>query len=107
MQINTLEMRALATTATQGKWMTRASSNGPKILCRPQCPQEMVAIVDADYIAAVNPATILSLLDRLEASEAREIELVDTLKHIRGASSCCDAWDQIDEVVPYDAALYS
>jgi len=54
-----------------------------------------------------DPATILALLDRLEAAEAREIELVETLKHIRGASSCCDAWDHIDEVVPYDAALYS
>lgn len=56
---------------------------------------------------AVSRSTILALIDRLEVSEAREIELVETLQHIRGVSSCCDAWDHIDEVVPFDPALYS
>ncbi|MAG68206.1 MAG: hypothetical protein CMK74_20410 [Pseudomonadales bacterium] len=56
---------------------------------------------------AASPSTILALLDRLEASEAREIELVETLQHIRGVSSCCDVWDHIDDVVPFDPALYS
>ena len=51
------------------------------------------------------------LLDELAATiakaAARESELVDVLQHIRGASSCCDVWGHIDEVVPYDEALYS
>lgn len=106
MQIDIENLRSLAEEATQGEWSTRASSNGPKILCRPQCPQEMVGLVDADYIAAVYPTAILALLERLETAENRESELVDTLMHIRGVSSCCDAWDNIDEVVPYDPDLY-
>lgn len=52
-----------------------------------------------------------ALLDELAATKinaaARESELVEVLQHIRGKSSCCDAWDHIDEVVPYDDKLYS
>lgn len=51
------------------------------------------------------------LLDELAATkanaEARESELVDVLQHIRGKSCCSDAWNAIDEVVPYNDALYS
>lgn len=51
------------------------------------------------------------LLDDLAATKAsaaaRETELVEVLQHIRGKSSCCDAWDCIDEVVPYNDSLYS
>lgn len=40
------------------------------------------------------------LLDELASAKAREEELTDTLEHIRGKSSCSDAWDLIDEVLP-------
>jgi hypothetical protein len=44
------------------------------------------------------------LLDELAATKfsktARESELEDVLEHIRGKSSCCDAWDLIDQVLP-------
>lgn len=107
MQIDIENFRALAAKAMQGEWSTGASSNGSKILYRPQCQQEMVGLVDADYIAAVYPTAILALLERLETADNPESERVDTLMHIRGASSCCDVWDHIDEVVPYDPDLYS
>lgn len=52
-----------------------------------------------------------ALLDEVAATlanaAARESELVDVLQHIRGKSNCSDAWDAIDEVVPYDERLYS
>jgi hypothetical protein len=47
------------------------------------------------------------LLDELAATKANAAALVEVLQHIRGKSSCCDAWDHIDEVVPYDDKLYS
>lgn len=33
-----------------------------------------------DFVAAANPATVLALLDELEASERRNVELTDALK---------------------------
>ena len=63
-----------------------------------------------DATASLGPFSgsgINGLLSAISAANARENELVETLKHIRGKSSCCDAWDTIDEVVPYDEKLYS
>lgn len=44
------------------------------------------------------------LLDELAAAKAsktdRETALEDVLEHIRGKSSCSDAWDLIDKVLP-------
>lgn len=41
-----------------------------------------------------------NLLDELADARARVESLTDTLEHIRGKSSCSDAWDLIDEVLP-------
>lgn len=48
-----------------------------------------------------------SLAKELLKASNRETELVDMLQHIRGNSSCWDVWDEIDEVIPYNDALYS
>lgn len=40
------------------------------------------------------------LLDELATTAARVGQLTDVLEHIRGKSSCSDAWDLIDEVIP-------
>lgn len=40
------------------------------------------------------------LLDELAAARARNEQLSGALEHIRGKSSCSDAWDLIDKVMP-------
>lgn len=43
----------------------------------------------ADFIAAANPATVLALLDELEASERRSTELTEALRQsVIGYKSC-------------------
>jgi hypothetical protein len=52
--------------------------------------------------------TLLDDMVKMQACvSAREDELVECLQHIRGVSSCCSVWDFIDEVVPFDAKMYS
>lgn len=66
------ELRRLAEAATPGEWRARGNEvlnggqNRKPIVTRP----DHQGMADADYIAAANPATVLSLLDALEAAEA-------------------------------------
>lgn len=52
--------------ATDGEWYTKYSSNGPRILVRPECMQDMISIVDAEYIAHFNPSYTRQLVTELE-----------------------------------------
>lgn len=72
MNIDLAALKQLASRATPGNWSAKPSSNGPSILKRPACPQDNVAIMDADYIAAAQPDVILALIERLEEAEAAQ-----------------------------------
>ena len=76
-EIDTQRLRALAEAATPGLWEAAQGASGGWWIESPYtatvadididslCPE-----ADAQHIAAANPATILALLDRLEAAEA-------------------------------------
>lgn len=77
--LNKQALRESAEKATQGQWVVEFddevySTNGVN--------NEQIAMVfsenearDAEFIAAANPATVLALLDELEAAEKRIAEL--------------------------------
>lgn len=79
---NKQELREAAEKATQGKWR-RASTRFNGITAQsayPLCGKEDILANaaekrDAEFIAAANPATVLALLDELEAAEKRIAEL--------------------------------
>jgi hypothetical protein len=58
---------------------------------------------NADFIAAANPATILGLLDDLEAAEARADSLSGALAHC-----CCDCgpFEDVDPSVHREDCTY-
>jgi hypothetical protein len=97
MQFGTLELRR-----TEEGWQYLSEGVGHE----PDAWHDAASVLGPFGGSGVN-----DLLDELAAvkvsAAAREQELVEVLKHIRGKSNCCDAWDDIDEVVPYDHALYS
>ncbi len=74
---NKQELREAAEKATQGKWR-RASTRFNGITAQsayPLCGKEDILANaaekrDAEFIAAANPATVLALLDELEAAES-------------------------------------
>ncbi len=74
---NKQELRGAAEKATQGKWR-RASTRFNGITAQsayPLCGKEDILANaaekrDAEFIAAANPATVLALLDELEAAES-------------------------------------
>lgn len=86
-------LRELAGKATPGEWMTKPSSNGPKILHRPNCQQDFIGVVDAEYIAAARPEVVGELIDRLEAAE-RDREL-DMLRGMVIAAAIVATWNQV------------
>ncbi len=79
---NKQALREAAEKATPGKWR-RASTRFNGITAQsayPLCGKEDILANaaekrDAEYIAAANPATVLALLDELEAAEKRVAEL--------------------------------
>jgi len=86
MKVGTLDLRR---TAEGWQYQSEGAGNEPDQWC------------DAtDTLGPFGRSGVNTLLDALSAAAAREEQLVDTLSHIRGKSSCCDAWDLIDEVVP-------
>lgn len=90
--IDTANLRALAEAATSGPW-TFIRHTGPSTMGEHSAsddwtifgPEERQicyeggrpSLGDPDYIAAANPATIIALLDRLAAAEARNATLTD------------------------------
>lgn len=97
MRVGSLELRR-----NQEGWQYLSEGAGGE----PDCWRDAASVPGPFSGSGVN-----NLLDefaaRIAKAAVRESELVDVLQHIRGASSCCDVWDHIDEVVPFDEALYS
>lgn len=96
MKVGTLELRK---TEAGWEYLSEGVAGDPELWC--------------DAAGALSPFSgtgVNSLLDELAATKlyqsARESELEEVLGYIRGKSNCCDAWDAIDEVIPYNAALY-
>lgn len=87
---NKQELREAAEKATQGKWR-RASTRFNGITAQsayPLCGKEDILANaaekrDAEFIAAANPATVLALLDELEAAEKRNAKLQSENAYIR------------------------
>lgn len=94
----TQELRELAEAATQGPWIaagpsygdpmpryynTVVTDRGDPIEDEDVCSDTMTS-EDALFIAAANPAAILSLLDRLEKAEkdAARLDWLDNYAHI-------------------------
>lgn len=117
------QLEALANAATPGDWVVDAKDIGAAFNIETvdgACAVAMALDISGDadltqrksnaaFVAAANPKTVLALVAALKnandlslrAASDRETELLDLISHIRGKSSCEDAWDDIDEVVPY------
>ncbi len=52
-----------------------------------------------DVLGPFGGSGVNDLLDELAAARARNEQLSGVLQHIRGKSSCDDAWDLIDETL--------
>lgn len=84
-----------ALSAGDGNWQTwrEAGMNYPEIFTSSGHIVATVngsfAVVRSDFIAAANPATVLALLDELEAKGKRNTELNEALKQaVSGYKSC-------------------
>lgn len=91
------ELARLAEKATPGEWRSevwyttnqRNVDAGRLWVCNvgePGGAYEPSIVADAAYIAAVNPATVLSLIARLRAAEADRERLRETLQNLVDAS---------------------
>lgn len=117
------QLEALANAATPGDWVVDAKDIGAAFNIETvdgACAVAMALEISGDadltqrksnaaFVAAANPKTVLALVAALKnandlslrAASDRETELLELIQHIRGKSSCEDAWDAIDEVVAY------
>jgi len=94
-------LRMLAESATPGQWRFVNHNNEPElsqpsddfcivselgkvIVSEPACSRERLPeVCNGEYVAAVNPANIISLLDALEAAAAENARLAAELETIR------------------------
>ncbi|MEP8905867.1 ead/Ea22-like family protein [Enterobacter hormaechei] len=82
-------LREAAEKATKGQWAVEFDD---EVYSTDGVNNEQIAMVfsenevrDAAFIAAANPATVLALLDELEAAESRIAELEASHKNLREA----------------------
>lgn len=70
-------------------------------------PRDVAAHANAEYIAAANPAAILSLLDRLEAAEAQaKADFLELQSLGRSAKQATEAMRRYrSNMAPHDAAV--
>jgi hypothetical protein len=90
-----------------GHLALRKTDEGWQYLCEGLGPESDAWCDATSVLGPLGGSGVNDLLDELAATKANAAALVEVLQHIRGKSSCCDAWDHIDEVVPYDDKLYS
>ncbi|EGP4631208.1 ead/Ea22-like family protein [Escherichia coli] len=108
-EINYQALREAAEKATKGRWAVEFDD---EIYSTDGVNHEQIAMVfsenearDAAFIAAANPATVLALLDELEAAEkriaeleAREVKLPNPHAHliwIQAGHAPDDYWDDV------------
>lgn len=100
-------LREAAEKATKGRWAVEFDD---EIYSTDGVNHEQIAMVfsenearDAAFIAAANPATVLALLDELEAAEKRIAELERKEQHsdrqsvIDALASSGEEWSDIEE----------
>lgn len=105
--IDKLGLREAAEKATKGRWAVEFDD---EIYSTDGVNHEQIAMVfsenearDAAFIAAANPATVLALLDELEAAEKRIAELERKEQHsdrqsvIDALASSGEEWSDIEE----------
>lgn len=96
------ELRKLAEKATPGAWELSKSNNGTgvvsndgRLFVEAYLGYSGEPVSDLEYIAAVNPKTVLELLDRLERAEAELALLQQPEQYYKRQSA--RAWNAIVE----------